>query len=110
MELNIQDNESKYKKITLQNNNQVIGRIFLYLIKNNLHKRPCAFIEDLYVEKEFRGQGLGSKLLNKALELAREESCYKVICTSRYSREKVHKFFQKFGFKDYGKEFRLDIE
>tara|TARA_Y100000034_G_C6589633_1_gene256089 strand:+ start:121 stop:453 length:333 start_codon:yes stop_codon:yes gene_type:complete len=110
MEFIILDNESKYKKLTLQHNNKVVGRISVYFIKNDLHQQPYALLEDLYVEKEYRGQGFGKQLLTKALELAKEENCYKVIGTSRYQREKVHQFYQKFGFKDYGKEFRLDIE
>ena len=59
--------------------------------------------------EEFRGQGYGKKMVQAALEEAKKERCYKVICTSRYGREHVHKMYQDLGFKDYGKEFRIDI-
>ena len=96
-------------KITISNDKKIIGSLYLYFLYNDLHREPFAFIENVNIGLEFRGQSFGSKLINEAIKLAKEKNCYKIICTSRNSRELVHRFYIKCGFKDYGKEFRLDL-
>ncbi len=97
------------RKLTITKDHKELARIYLYFIQNDLHDKPYALMEDLFVQEEFRGQGYGKKMVQAALEEAKKERCYKVICTSRYGREHVHKMYQDLGFKDYGKEFRIDI-
>lgn len=97
------------KKITMLQNDKIIGRVFLYLLKNDLHSVPFGFIEDVFVESEFRGQGIGTKLVNEAIAIAKKEGCYKVICTSRYGKEKVHEIYKKIGFIEQGIEFRINF-
>ena len=94
----------------LKENEKEIGRARIYLIWNDLHKRPYALLEDVYVNEKFRSKGFGSKIVKKAIEIARKNNCYKIIATSRRSRKKVHKFYLKNGFKEWGKEFRLELQ
>ncbi len=89
---------------------RVVGRIFLYLIYNQLHDQPYGLLEDLFVEEDFRHQGIGAKLVRTAISKARELKCYKLLGTSRFERPLIHRFYrEKFGFKKYGYEFRLDL-
>ncbi len=81
----------------------------VYILHNDLHERPLAYIEDVFVQAPFRGQGNGSRILQAAIEEAKKQGCYKIIANSRFSREKVHKFYQQQGFSEYGKEFRIDL-
>jgi len=82
-----------------------IGRAFLYFMNNDLHKRPFGYIEDVFVAESQRGKGVGTKLVQAMITEA-EKKCYKIIMTSRYANTKVHKLYEKLGFKDWGKEFR----
>ncbi len=91
-------------------NKPEIARIYLYLLTNDLHQEPFGFIEDLFVQESHRGQGLGTQLLTKVIAEAKAQNCYKLICTSRHSREEVHKMYEKHGFKNYGLEFRMDLK
>jgi len=86
-----------------------IGRAFLYILHNDLHKRSFGFLEDVYIDESFRGQGIGSQLLAKIINEARKNKCYKLIATSRHSRRNVHKLYERLGFKDQGIEFRLNF-
>lgn len=97
-------------KRILKENNREIARIRVYFINNNLHPQPYALIEDLFVQEKFRGKSYGTKLLQTAILEAQKKGCYKIIATSRYEREKVHEFYKKHGFKEYGKEFRMDLK
>jgi len=96
-------------KFSLLSDNQEIGHAFLYLLSNELHAAPFGLLEDLQVKEQYRGQGYGTKLVQVVMAEAKKQHCYKLICTSRYSREQVHKMYEKLGFKDYGKEFRMDL-
>lgn len=78
-------------------------------MKNDLHEVPFGLMEDVFVDETLRGQGIGTKIVQKLIEVAKEKKCYKLICTSRYSKPKVHELYEKIGFKDHGKEFRIDF-
>lgn len=97
------------KRITLRKDDKEIGSLYLYILLNDMHARPFGFIEDVFIKESERGKGLGSQLVEKAVSEARRVGCYKVIMTSRYSSEQVHKLYEKLGFSDHGKEFRLDL-
>ena len=85
------------------------GRVYVYFLRNDLHDRPFAFIEDVFVHKEYRGSGLGAELVDKGVERAKERGCYKVIMTCRHSKTRVHELYKQAGFYDQGKEFRRDL-
>ena len=87
-----------------------IGRGYLYLIKNSRNQNPYGLIEDVFVEETHRGKGIGTKIIKKLLDEAERNKCYKVLATSRYEREKVHKLYARLGFREHGKEFRLEID
>ena len=86
-----------------------LARVRLYILDNDLHRRPFGLIEDLYVAPEHRGQGLAKKLLARALAEARRHRCYKLIANSRTERPEVHGLYRGLGFQDHGIEFRLDL-
>ena len=98
-----------FKFLILEKNKEV-GRARLYVLKNDLHPEPFGFIEDVYIKEECRGKGYGSKLVNLLIEKAKENKCYKLICTSRFTRPEVHNFYKKLGFNKYGYEFRIDFK
>lgn len=96
-------------KIILSENGQELGHAHLYILKNGVHEQPFAFLEYVLVKENQRGRGFGTKIIERALEIAKSRGCYKLICTSRYGRDKLHQFYERFGLKDHGKEFRIDF-
>ncbi|MBI5400845.1 MAG: GNAT family N-acetyltransferase [Candidatus Yonathbacteria bacterium] len=90
-------------------NGEEIGAVYLYLIRNDSHAEPYGLIEDLLVKEGHRRQGVGTALIKEALAEAKRLCCYKVICTSRLSREEVHRFYEKLGLKKHGFEFRINF-
>lgn len=87
-----------------------VGRVYVYLLYNDLHDHPFGLIEDLHVDETYRGQGLGSQLLSEAIQAAKNEGCYKLLCTSRHGREQLHGWYEKNGFDNYGVEFRMNFD
>jgi len=94
----------------LDNENQEIARARLYILKNDLHPEPLGYIEDVFVNENYRGQGIGTKILNEIINKAKEENCYKIVCTSRFSKPEAHQFYEKLGFEKFGYEFRLNLK
>ncbi len=87
-----------------------LGHCYIYLIRNDLHEEPYALLEDVYVNESERGKGVGTLLVRRAVELARELGCYKIIATSRFGREELHRWYEKLGFRLHGYEFRIDFD
>jgi len=88
---------------------QEVGRVRLVVISNDLHDRPYGLVEDVFVEEEYRGKGYWKQLWESVLIVAKRKNCYKLIATSRFSREGVHAMYEKMGFEKYGFEFRVDL-
>ncbi len=96
-------------KFTAEADDKIIGRAYLYLIYNDLHVEPYGLLEDVFVMGEYRSQGIGRQLVQKVIDEAKALKCYKLVGTSRHSREQVHRFYKTLGFKDHGIEFRIDF-
>jgi GNAT superfamily N-acetyltransferase len=94
-------------KISIKDNGKEIGRAFLYILKNDLRAEPFGYMEDVFVDENYRKAGMGTKLVEEVIRLAKEKNCYKIVATSRYGKENVHRLYEKLGFKDFGKEFKV---
>jgi len=58
-----------------------------------------AWIEDVVVDEDVRGQGIGAALNQEALKVARDQGARTVDLTSRPSREAANRLYQRLGFK-----------
>lgn len=89
--------------------NKIAGSATILYLPIPAYGKPYAYLEGLVVDKNFRQKGVGTALVEKLVELAKNKGCYKFIGTSRFASEDVHKFYEKFGFKKWGYEFRMDL-
>lgn len=95
--------------IVAREDGKILGSAFLFYLPNPAHGRPYALLEGMVVDEKSRSRGVGTRLTEKAIELARSHNCYKIIFTSGFDRENTHKFYEKLGFKKWGFEFRMDL-
>lgn len=109
MEIKKEEVKSEAIKFTVEKDSNVVGYAYLYLMYNDSRQKSYGYLADLFVDEEQRGQGIGSQLLKAVVEEAKALSCYKLVGTSRYANTEVHKWYQKTGFEDYGKEFRMEL-
>ena len=96
-------------KITKGLKGKVVGRAYLYVMTNDLHERPFGLMEDVFVDPDHRGSEIGTALVKRVVAEAKRHRCYKLIATSRHARNRVHALYDRLGFKDHGKEFRIDF-
>src|SRR4051812_26670800 len=99
------------KRISISKDGVELAHAYLYLLKNDLHDQAFGLLEDLHVDENQRNAGLGREVLNAVIECAKAEKCYKLIATSRAdgTRDQVHEWYTRLGFKNHGKEFRMDL-
>lgn len=86
---------------------EIIGSITTIIEQKFIHNggKVC-HIEDVVTRKGFEKLGIGSILVEKALELAVQEKCYKVILNcSKYNTT----FYEKFGFYKHDIGMRYDV-
>lgn len=60
-----------------------------------------AWIEDVCTDEKMRGCGIGQALVERALDIAREEGAKKVYLTSNSSRQAAHRLYERCGFVKY---------
>lgn len=69
-----------------------------------------AQIEAVRTRSDYRGQGIGTKVLTYAINRAKEKGCSLVQLTSDKRRTEALKFYEKLGFKDSHEGFKLKLD
>ena len=75
-------------------NDTITGVASLHIIKKLT--RTLGLIEDVAVNENYRGKGIGKKLVDKLIEIASEKGCDKTVLNSS---EKNSEFYEKIGFE-----------
>jgi ribosomal protein S18 acetylase RimI-like enzyme len=75
---------------------QIVGTLTLVIFAIPTGIR--AWVEDVVVDSEFRGNGVGQLLTAAALERARRAGARTVELTSRSSRDAANRLYQRLGF------------
>lgn len=83
--------------MTVNDNEKIIGVATLYLMPKI--GKTVSHLEDVVVNGEYRGQGLGEKLVSKTIEIAKELGVQSIALTSRPTRVAANKLYQKLGFE-----------
>jgi GNAT superfamily N-acetyltransferase len=84
--------------IVARQDNRVIGMVnLLFTVSTALGER-VALLEDMVVLPDFRGAGVGSKLLEQAVQSARMAGCKRITVLTDRVNESAQRFYQQHGF------------
>ena len=83
--------------IAENNNHEIVGTMTLVLFHIPTGLR--AWIEDVVVDSDHRGEGIGKKLNQEALQIAEKAGAKTVELTSRPARESANRLYQDLGFQ-----------
>jgi len=96
--------------VATASNGSVVGTFALLVMDNLAHMgAPSAIVEDVCVDNELQGQGIGKAMMNFAMALARKRGCYKLALSSNATREGAHGFYRSLGFEQHGLSFRVQL-
>ncbi|GAA2191972.1 MULTISPECIES: GNAT family N-acetyltransferase [Streptomyces] len=89
---------------------RVIGTLQLTIIPGLSHKGATrALIEGVRIHADERGSGLGSRLIEWAIDTARRLDCRMVQLTSDKTRTDAHRFYERLGFTASHEGFKLRL-
>ena len=82
------------------------GRVIAFAslsVRNSLWQEGnLAHIDEIVVDDECRGRGVGTALMQALMAVARERSCRRIELDSAFSRESAHAFYRSQGFQKRG--------
>ena len=89
--------------VAVDEEDNVCGYAFLvfkqYVDNNIFTDIKTLYIDDLCVDEEIRGQGIGTELYQAVLAYAKENQCYNVTLNVWSCNESAMKFYEKCGLK-----------
>jgi ribosomal protein S18 acetylase RimI-like enzyme len=88
--------EGTFLLVALMDAGTIIG--MLTLVAFRIPTGVRAWIEDVVVDEQARGTGIGSALVSKALAIARAEGARTVDLTSRPDRAAANRLYERLGF------------
>jgi GNAT superfamily N-acetyltransferase len=95
----ILEQPSRGRIFVLRSANQIIGMINLLFTISTAEGGFVILLEDLIISRDFRGQRMGSELLEYALEYAKQKGFLRItLLTDRISEASLA-FFGKHGFQ-----------
>ncbi len=95
---NIISNPEVGEILTICTHDSIVGMInLLYTVSTALGGR-VALLEDMVVLPQFRGAGVGSKLLQAAIAHARDSGCMRITLLTDGDNKLAQKFYHQHGF------------
>ncbi|RUQ27418.1 MAG: GNAT family N-acetyltransferase [Candidatus Competibacteraceae bacterium] len=90
---------------------KIVGTFALLIMDNLAHMgSPSAIIEDVAVDPEWQGRGVGKLMMKYALQICGEKGCYKAVLSSNLMRERAHAFYEALGFERHGYSYRINAQ
>lgn len=76
---------------------KIVGMLTLIIFRIPFAKK--GLLEDIVVDKDYRGNGIGTKLFSTAIKMAQEEGVAYLDFTSSPQREAANNLYEHLGFK-----------
>lgn len=81
-----------------QKDSEIVAMVNLLYTLSTALGAKVAILEDMIVDKRYRGQDIGSSFMEFALECIKAKGCKRVTLLSDSDNFKAHKFYEKQGF------------
>lgn len=102
------DGSSKLNILIAENeNSEIVGMMVFNVISSPFKK--YAILEDMLLDQSVRGQSLGSKLLEKAIEESKNWNISFILLESGVNNHGAHQFFNRYGFKKVSESYILTL-
>ena len=96
-----QINDSPYFELVVAElDGHLVGTLQLIFIPSISYQGGLrAQVESVRVDTPFRSQGIGKKMMEWAMERARQREAHLVQLTTHNTRKDAHRFYERLGFK-----------
>lgn len=87
--------------LVMEYQDSLIATTYLNIIPNITRSAsPYAVIENVVTSADFRGQGVGRRLMQQTLAVAWQQGCYKAMLQTGSKTSATHAFYRACGFRD----------
>lgn len=90
-------NDLDYELWVAEMDGEIVGFIDLWIIHDFCHGGRLSYIQNLYVSPKYRGLGVGSKLLQKIINRAKEKEVLEVHVVTGFDNEPAIRLYKKHG-------------
>ena len=80
-------------------NSKIVGYVDIIFFQDIAHGGFLGQIQNLIVAKEYRGQGIGKRLVKKAIDFAKEMGFKELHVWTKFDNVKAISLYEKMGFK-----------
>lgn len=87
----------------------IVGFVNLTTRKTILHRGLSGLIDELIVDKSYRGKGVARQLLSSAIEKSRQIGCCEVEVSTEKTNIKAREFYRQCGFTERGVLFEINL-
>jgi len=81
------------------NDVEIIGMVSLTFLSRLNRDALEMYIPELVVLKKYQNQGIGKKLINSCIAIAKEKKCHRIRLESGNQRKNSHQFYKNLGFE-----------
>ena len=86
-----------------------VGLVSVIFLRRLNRVKLEMYIPELIVTKEFRQTGIGKKLIEHCIILAKKNDCYRIRLESGNQRKDSHLFYKNLGFEQSSLSFSMNI-
>ncbi|MHA1145396.1 MAG: GNAT family N-acetyltransferase [Candidatus Helarchaeota archaeon] len=90
-------------------NNELVGMILVDIGRDPYSGAIIAQLNNFIVKKEWRGKGIGSKLIQRAIELCRDKKVKEIHTNARKEIDELLLLFEKFDFVESHVVMKLEL-
>jgi ribosomal protein S18 acetylase RimI-like enzyme len=89
---------------------EIVGFIDLWVIHDFCHGGMLSYIQNLYVAPKYRGLGIGSQLLQKIIERAKERGALEIHVVTKFDNERAIQLYKKHGLTKESLQLEKEFE
>lgn len=90
-------------------NLKIVGMVSVIFLQRLNQPTMEMYIPELVVLKKYQNQGIGKKLINSCIALAKEKKCHRIRLESGNQRKDSHEFYKHLGFEQLSFSFTKNL-
>lgn len=98
------------KILVAEHDTDIVGIVSIMFLSRLNRDLVEMYIPELVVTKSYQNQGVGKKLVNACIELAKKKKCHRIRLESGIQRKESHIFYKNLGFEQSALSFGKDLK